>query len=366
LIYGERWILKVFRRAEEGPQPETEIVRFLAEKSSFRQVPRLAGTIEYRRAWGQSITLAVLEEYIPNQGDLRRVTLDALVSYYDRLVTGETKRDQIPAPPAVDCDLPSAGVPWPIQELIGPYLEIATLAARRTGELHSALASCPDDPAFAPERFTPFDQRSRYQTVRSQILQTTELLRRRLAELPVNLQSDAQAVIASQEELLRRAHRIMERKIVVDKIRCHGNYNLGQMLYTGKDAVIIDFDGEVTRPVSQRRRKRLALGDVAAMLYSLHHASRVALNTGDIRKEDIPSLLPWASLWFGWIAAAFLHSYRQSVTKPDILPSDQEQWRILLDYTRIRRALRELNTFLKSDQFDGLIISLTALRLIVE
>jgi maltose alpha-D-glucosyltransferase/alpha-amylase len=338
--FDDAYILKMFRRVEEGVNPELEVGRFLGEKTSFRHVAPVAGALEYRRSWGQTMTLGVLEVFVANEGDAWRYTQDMLMGFFDRVLPGQARLEDVPAPPRQFYEVEE--VPQRVQELIGPYVEAVRLLGRRTAELHLALASGRDDPSFAPEPFTAFDHRSLYQSLRAQALQAFEGLRKRLGGLPDEVRRDAERVLALEERLLAFLRRIFEHKITALKIRYHGNYHLGQLLYTGKDYVVVDFDGDVSRPLSDRRRKRLALADVANMLRSFHYAAFLALRKGDIRTEDVPALVPWARYWYSWISTVFLKAYREAVSGHDLLPTSNDDWRILLDYSLLKRMVGEL------------------------
>jgi maltose alpha-D-glucosyltransferase/alpha-amylase len=342
LVFGDRFFLKFFRRVEEGTNPELEVEQFLAEKTSFSHSPPPAGVLEYRRSWGQSITLAVLEGFVPNEGEAWRFTLDTLGSYYDRALAGQVKLEDLPSPAGHFLDLGKAELPQPVQEFIGPYLETTRLLGLRTAEFHLAMASAADDPAFAPEPFTPLDQRSLYQTLRTRTLKALEGLRKRLPDLQETVRSEAERVLAVEGTLLQRLHGLLDRKIAAMKIRCHGNYHLGQVLHTGRDFVLIDFDGDVTRPISGRRRKHLPLADVAGMLRSFHYAAVSALRRGSIRADDVVGLLPWALFWQKWVSAGFLKAYREQTAGSAVLPADDTDWRLLLDFALLRRIGREL------------------------
>src|SRR5262249_49187432 len=148
-------------------------------------------------------------------------------------------------------------------------LEFARLLGQRTAELHLALASVPEDPAFAPEPFTIMYQRSLYQSARTQARQVLDFLSKHLPELPGETHAAAQHLLALEGEILKRARRILEHKITALRIRCHANYHLGEVLFTGKDFVLTDFEGDPLRSGSDRRRKRSGLRDVASMLRSL-------------------------------------------------------------------------------------------------
>jgi len=157
----------------------------------------------------------------------------------------------------------------------------------------------------------------------------------------------ADAVLAQRGEILARFSALREdRRLASTRIRVHGDYHLGQLLYTGNDFVIIDFEGEPARPLGERRLKRSPLVDVAAMLRSFDYASDCVL-TGKIegsviRREDVPFLRPWADLWVGWVSAAFLQGYLDVALANRLLPSDYDEIGRLLDIHLLEKALYEI------------------------
>jgi maltose alpha-D-glucosyltransferase/alpha-amylase len=230
------------------------------------------------------------------------------------------------------------------QETIGPYLVSARLLGTRTAELHAALASAPDDPEFAPEPFSLIYQNSLYHAMRSFTTQTLQLLRERLRELPEGLRENAQLVLDSENNIIERFQLIRHRKISASRIRCHGDYHLGQVLYTGKDFVIIDFEGEPARSLSERRIKRSPLRDVAGMIRSFHYAAHSALlhqASLGLKPEDLPALEQWAQFWYVWVSSSFLMSYLNSVQQAQLLPDNPEQRTTLLDTYLLEKAIYE-------------------------
>jgi len=231
------------------------------------------------------------------------------------------------------------------QETIGPYLVSAQLLGRRTAELHVALASAPNDPEFAPEPFSLIYQNSLYHAMRSFATQTLQLLREQLKELPEELRENAQQVLDSEESIMKRFQLLRNRKISAARIRCHGDYHLGQVLYTGKDFVIIDFEGEPARSLSERRIKRSPLRDVAGMIRSFHYAAHSALlhqSSLALKPEDLPALEHWAQFWYVWASSSFLMSYLNGIEQVQLLPDDPEQLRILLDAYLLEKAVYEI------------------------
>jgi maltose alpha-D-glucosyltransferase/alpha-amylase len=329
-----RALLKVYRRVEEGLHPEVEVLRFLASHSPLKQAPLLLGVLEYQPESSQPITVGIAQEYIAGEADAWRLTLDALQRFFERVLTGGFSLPAAETGPRNIIDLCEGEIPDQAREMLGAYLETARLLARRTAELHVALASDLGDPAFAPEPFTAMYQRSLYQSMRAQIRQTLERLRRRRGELPAALREPADRVVKGEEALLRLARRILDR-IAAVRIRCHGDYQLKHLVSIGKDFLVVDFDGEPDRPLSHRRRKRSPVRDLTSLHRSLQEASEAALAGGGVRAEDAPALRPWARFWQRWASVAFLKEYRAVPGTSDLLPRDPGQLRLLFDFYRL-------------------------------
>jgi maltose alpha-D-glucosyltransferase/alpha-amylase len=346
VIYGDRFILKLFRRLDEGVNPELEIGRLLTEKTTLTHVPPLAGFIEYRRGRQEPLTVAILQGLVPKEGDAWQYTLDELERYFERVLTDQPEAEEVAVPAKSLLDLAEEAPPRLATDLIGPYLESARLLGERTADLHVALASALDDPSFVPEPMSPFSQRSIYQSMRSLTGQVFQLLRQRMSEIPEELSDEAQQLLGLEETILQRFQSILGGKSTAMLIRCHGDYHLGQVLYTGKDFVIIDFEGEPARPLSERRIKRCALRDVAGMLRSFHYAVYATLFNHrvsvPVRPEDIAALEPWARFWYRWVSAAFLKAYLAEASQVPFLPEGRDELQVLLDAHLLEKAIYEL------------------------
>jgi maltose alpha-D-glucosyltransferase/alpha-amylase len=345
VTYGDRFFLKLFRRLHPGVNPDLEIGRFLTDQG-FGQIPPVAGSIEYRRGMEAPMTLAILQALTPNQGDTWEFTLDVLGDFFEQMMARQAdvpKRVQTPGPLF---DLVDQDPPDEVFEAIGPYLESARLLGQRTAELHLALASAPGREEFAPEPFSKLYQRALYQSMRGLTGQVFNLLSQCLSDLPEAIRAEAQAVLDAKSEILERFRSIMERKIPAMRIRCHGDYHLGQVLYTGKDFVIIDFEGEPARPISERRIKRSPLRDVAGMLRSFHYAAYVALlrleQGGLIRSEELAWFETWARFWHLWVSAFFLHAYLDVALEGGFLPKTRQELKVLLDIYLLEKAIYEV------------------------
>jgi maltose alpha-D-glucosyltransferase/alpha-amylase len=347
VVFGDRLILKMFRRLEQGVNPDLEIGRFLTERAAFAHIPPVAGALEYRRGRAEPMTLAILQGFVPNQGDAWQYMLDALGHYYERaLAHPEVQAPSLPRGSVLA--LSEQDLPPLIQDAAGPYLASVELLGRRTAELHIALAQDPEDPAFAPEPFSDFYRQGLYHGMLGMTDRALQLLRPRVKDLPKDVQGDARRVLDLEGDIRKRFRQIRDRKISGMRIRCHGDYHLGQLLYTGKDFVIIDFEGEPTRSLSERRLKRSALKDVAGMLRSFHYAAHVVLfeqagrGVGHSRPEARTTLGLWGRFWYLWVSAVFVKAYLRIAGETPLVPRNREELQILLDALLLEKAIYEL------------------------
>ncbi|GAB4247281.1 MAG: maltose alpha-D-glucosyltransferase [Thermoleophilia bacterium] len=340
--FGDRTILKLYRRVEAGINPDLELGRFLTTEAGFRNTPAVGGALEYRRRGEESMTVALLQEFVANEGDAWRYTLDSLERFYeralaDRVEVPDSALTQRPLSELQDEELP----PF-LDEAIGHYLPSVEQLGVRTAEMHLALASARDDASLAPETFTLHYQRSLYQSVRTLARQAFEVLSDQLESVPDEDRGRAQELLELEDAVVTRLRRLLEGNLSGQRIRIHGDYHLGQVLYTGRDFVIIDFEGEPARPLTQRRMKRSALVDVAGMIRSFHYAAHYALRTGGVRPEDVRELLPWARFWYEWVSRVFLLAYTTQAGKVRWLPRTEAEFELLLDFLVLEKALYEL------------------------
>ena len=340
--YGDRLILKIFRRLHEGLNPDLEIGRFITERTTFPNVPPLAGSLEFGKGKKAVATVGILQGWVTNEGDAWNYTLDHLTDYFENCLARSATPIDLARPPGSVLDNLDQDVPALAREMIGAFLTSASLLGQRTGELHMALASDPQDPNFAPEPFTQFYRRSLYQSLRTTTDRALTLLRERLTTLPEDARAEAQSLLPLKNAILERFRLALDRKMTAMRIRCHGDYHLGQVLYTGKDFVIIDFEGEPTRPLAERRAKRSALVDVAGMLRSLDYAAKFALKAGEFRSEARPGLTTWAQYWVFWVSKIFVESYLKSANGGGFLPAGRDEVKTVLELCTLQKAIYEL------------------------
>jgi maltose alpha-D-glucosyltransferase/alpha-amylase len=201
----------------------------------------------------------------------------------------------------------------------------------------------PGDPDFGPEPFSMLYQRSVYQSMRSLTRRVMLALGKAQKSIPEGTSQDAKSILGAEKKILGRFGRMLEKKYSATKTRIHGDYHLGQVLYTGKDFIIIDFEGEPARAMSERRLKRSPLVDVAGMIRSFHYAAYGSLFMhAAVRAEDVADLEPWMEPWYHWISAMFLDSYLRTVQGSPIVPDDTADLESLLNAFVLEKAVYEL------------------------
>jgi predicted trehalose synthase len=284
VVFGDELVLKVYRRLEPGINPDLELTRFLTEHD-FAHVPALEGWYEVE---GRALdaTLGMLQQFIEGR-DGWELALDEIGFEPDRFLARLRPLGQV------------------------------------VGEMHSVLASDPDDPAFAPEEPSQ-------ESIGLLTATVDEEIERIFTELG---DREATAPIEGRGEEIRDVLRMLTQVAVGGRfIRHHGDLHLGQTLLSGDDWVILDFEGEPARPLVERRRKRSPLRDVAGMLRSFAYvASASEIQRGIPAPED----------WEERAREAFLAGYFESVDRT-LLPPSEAATQQLLQIFELEKAIYEL------------------------
>lgn len=340
IIYNDAYFFKLFRKLDTDINPDLELVRFLSERSHFRNCPRYGGGVEsVDNTSGSFAVIGLLQNKIDNQGDAWSLMMDTLAAYYSRVL-----KQRATAPPELQRADSWEAVPEPSRSLIGrEAYQQAALLGRRTAEMHIALVSDDQDPDFAPEPFTRHYQRSLYSGYRKLMSEKLGTLEQRLGQLPAAAAAEARQVLGRREEIEASFRDIYRQPIQAVKTRVHGDYHLGQVLWNGEDFFIIDFEGEPLLSISERRLKRTPFKDVAGMMRSFHYAAYGQLMlSSNYRQEDLPVLESWARQWYHYMSQAFLQTYLQTVAgQPFLPPSNEEVNRLLRAYT-LEKAIYEV------------------------
>ncbi len=316
---GERLFLKGYRRLQQGINPEVEIGRFLTEVARFAHCVPVAGAVEHVGADGTTVALALLQAYVENDGDGWSYTLD----YLERFLDGFRSATE-PVPP----------------DAHGGYLALAQTLGTRTAELHRALALRSGDPAFDPEPFTAADLEAWKRRAHDEASATLAAVEAHWREMTVPVRLDAQALLDARERLAARIEACALPQRGTIRTRLHGDFHLGQVLLAKNDFVIIDFEGEPSRPLAERRAKQSALRDVAGMLRSFDYARAAALRrVGE--GDDAARLAPVAAAWLDETARAFLGAYAERLAGSEFFAT-LDDVRGLLALAELEKALYEL------------------------
>jgi maltokinase len=277
VVFGDRLIMKHFRRLVDGPNPEEEMTRFLTERARFPHTPRLAGHLEYRSS-GEPATLAVVQELVTGARDGWQWMLEALGA-----VLAEARRG------------PSAPDAGRLRALAAPTLTALGRLGTVTAALHRALASDPTDPAFAPAPVSAMDLAQWAHDIDTQLAAARRVMGLQGPAGDLDVRGGLEGLAGSQ------------------KIRHHGDLHLGQTLYRPEETefVIIDFEGEPIRPLIERRRKHSPLRDVAGVLRSIDYAAAAAAPA---------ELAGWAAAWQEEAARAFMTAYRAGTRGARFVP----------------------------------------------
>ena len=324
ITFGDRLLMKAYRRLQPGINPELEMGRFLTE-IAFPNIAPLAGALEYEGEGGERTTLVLLQGFVANQGDAWSYTLDYLNRFLD------------------DCRQGTATVRAGGDQAHAPYLLFAATLGRRTGELHRALAQTTGDPAFDPEPITADDVAQWLNRIRTEMEMTFARLEQALSPLPEPARALAEQVLELRGAASAQVAQVETLTPHAMKTRYHGDYHLGQVLAARDDVIIIDFEGEPSRSLAERRAKHSPLRDVVGMLRSFDYAAHAALRqaTAD-GTGDRAVFLPHINDWQRQVRAAFLDGYGAAAGDSVGYPADPDQARALLDLFTLEKACYEL------------------------
>jgi maltose alpha-D-glucosyltransferase/alpha-amylase len=357
IVYGDRLILKIIRRLQAGENPDVEIGRFLTEIAHFKHIPPFYGEVSISSDALEKTTVALLQGLVANDGDGWQWFIDQLSSWLENVAGIRAPEDSRIS------NSPSEHEPaLTALRAARESFEAAALLGRRTGEMHLALSSNENLPAFAPEPMTSEDLGRDTERIEAQIKSTLDALKQKIPTLD-DLTSDMAGLLLSRRpELIARARLISAGDAAGQRIRIHGDYHLGQTLRIGGvmqdearvletdagDFVILDFEGEPARPIEERRRKQSPLKDAAGMIRSFSYAAFSALDhfiaakDGDLQAADRHNLAAWVRWWQSAASAEFLRAYKNAIAaNPALLPAPEGS-QVLLNAYLLEKALYEL------------------------
>jgi maltose alpha-D-glucosyltransferase/alpha-amylase len=338
--FGTRKILKWFRRLEAGAHPELEMAQRLAE-AGFERTPPLAGWFEYAADGQPPSAAGILQGLVHNQGDAWERMLDELGRYMERVTAAS-----VPPPSALVAHhataLIDADVPELVQGTLGVPQSAARTLGRRTAEMHVALSGL-SDPSFSSEPLTRSHARWLADRIGRQARDVAALLVSRRETLADPLQPLVTRVAEGVRNIDGKLGALSDIADGGARIRIHGDYHLGQVLWSEGDFYILDFEGEPAKPLEERRAKESPLRDVAGMLRSFGYAAAVASQIATRTNPGAEPLIDaWAAVWETWISAVFLQSYVAAASGRGIIPGNPAELASLLNLFMLDKAFYEL------------------------
>ncbi len=330
------------------------------EQADFKHTPPCLGALQYKRSDSEPVIAGVMKRYVHCESDAHTHCLDAADRFFERVQAARLDFKFAPAIPASPSLSSRIQLSAELRDLLGESdIELFRRMGVRTAELHLALSRTTANPDFAPEPFTMLYQRSVFQTMQSNAKRMIESLRRAVEDsspaasdipggkFPGELAPRAQAVIQARKQVLDHFQQFYRQKIDSLKIRIHGDYHLGHLLYTGKDYIVIDFEGKPEKPLSQRRIKRSPFRDVADLERSLCRTAYTALMERSMRPQDRQALAPWSEFWHSCAFGAFLAAYIEKSRNAPFLPREFDSMATMLDAYILEKAFLEIGWVLE-------------------
>jgi len=347
VLFNADYYLKLYRKLDQAINPDLEITRYLSKEKSFAHIPTLAGSIEL--LGGDGIILGMAQEAVEHQSDVWTYLLDDLRRYYEdiqsstHLTADKPQKGSLAAPLAYE-DIPDEDIKILIETVTA---ERVRLLGKRVAKMHLALIGDESQPDFAPEPYSLHYQRSLFSSYQSQVRKAYQKLTKQSKHIPDFLTEKAEQVKGMKTDILQTLKQIYAHKIDIAKIRTHGDLHLGQILFTGRDFVFVDFEGDPSLQYSERRLKRAALEDVARILRSFHYAAYEQLLNNGLRPEETETMFDWAESWYHYMSQIFMKAYLMRAESDLLVPSKQADLENIMDIFLLERLMSELDEELR-------------------
>ncbi len=366
IAYDDEYVLKLYRKLDLTFNPDVETVKFLT-KSNFENISAYSGAIEFHKISGKPYILGMLQKISENQGEAWDFMKDSVDRYFENVLTNskhlEREKTEGKLTEAIDYE----DIPENMRELLGVILpQRVHHLGEFTADLHKALSQDTYDNDFDKEESSLHYQRSLFSGLQTLTRTSLQNLKSSMSSLSEEIQEEAREVIKMREEILSCFREIYDHKIPMMKIRTHGDYHLKQILWTGKDYIMNSFEGDPSRSFSERRIRRSAMRDLAALIRSFHYVTYSSILSPEFnqqRKEG--NLEIWAEDWHYYISRLYIKGYFEKAGKADFIPEKREDFRILMHTFLLEKALHELNYELRNRP-EWVIIPLRGIKAIVK
>lgn len=348
IIYNDNLVLKIFRRIYISMNPDYEISRFLTERMNFKSSPEYKGSISVNFSEGD-ITLGLMQELVPNQGDAWKYMLDEVDRIFSNLSAKKIKIDKLPNIELFQKlrlnEVPPEIIDWAGLSVI---LRIQTLA-RRTAEMHIALGSDIHETAFTPTTYNGDYTVWLKNRLTYQFQNRLNILENNLHKLD-GLALDLANQFLDNKKSIRKLFLDFDwTKMKSERIRIHGDYHLGQVLVNGDDFYILDFEGEPESTIRDRKVKQPPLKDVAGMFRSFHYAIYATIfNNKEKYPYEQKELFQAGEVLFKYFVGVFLQTYVEVAQAGNLNIGYNKEIDFLLKYCLLEKAVYELGYELNS------------------
>ena len=349
IVYNEKYVLKFFRRIYVDQNPDYEMSRFLSEISDYKNTPTYLGSINVIDSDQSTLTIALMQELVENEGDAWDYILKEIHKVFMNLEFKNINVKQLPKATPFE-RLEITDVSPEIIDWVGlNLLQKTQILAKRTAEMHIALGSEFTDTAFEPTHFNGdyevwLKNRLLYQFQNR--LNTVENNLHKLKGMALDLAND---FLARKNEIRKRFVDFDWTKLKGLRIRVHGDYHLGQILVQNDDFYIIDFEGEPESTIRDRKVKQPPLKDVAGLFRSYHYAIYSSIfNNNELYKGSQEELFEAGEILYNYIINLFLGTYVALIKKANLNIGYKEERIFLLQYSLLEKAVYELGYELNS------------------
>ncbi|PTX62677.1 maltose alpha-D-glucosyltransferase/alpha-amylase [Kordia periserrulae] len=349
IVYNESFVLKFFRRIYANKNPDYEMSRFLSEKKQFKNTPAYLGSLSIVDSDNENITIGLMQEMVPNEGDAWDYMLKELEKVFETLETKNIDIAQLPETELFERlsirDVPPRIIDWVGLNL---FLKVQKLA-ERTAEMHIALGSEFEETAFTPTHFNGdytvwLKNRLLYQFQNR--LNTVENNLHKLEDLSLEL---AHEFLDNKNDIRKRLVNFDWTRLKGERIRVHGDYHLGQILVKEDDFYILDFEGEPESTIRDRKVKQPPLKDVAGLFRSFHYAIYATIfNNSEQYKHEQQELFDAGELLYTYFIGVFLKTYIEKIQDANLNIGYRQERIFLLKYSLLEKAIYELGYELNS------------------
>jgi trehalose synthase-fused probable maltokinase len=348
IVYNDNLVLKIFRRIYISMNPDYEISRFLTERMNFKHSPAYTGSISIVSSEG-NITLGLMQELVPNQGDAWKYMLEEVDRIFDNL---NTKKILISKLPDIELfkrlrlnDVPHEIIDWAGLNI---FLKIQTLATR-TAEMHIALGSDIHETAFTPLTYNGDYSVWLKNRLTYQFQNRLNILENNLHKLDGLALELANQFLDHKKEIRKAFLDFDWTQMKSERIRIHGDYHLGQVLVNGDDFYILDFEGEPESTIRDRKVKQPPLKDVAGMFRSFHYAIYATIfNSNDKYPFEQEDLFQAGEILYKYFVGVFLNTYTEVAQGGNLNIGYLKEIDFLLKYCLLEKAIYELGYELNS------------------